>query len=70
MVRDNYLICPCCGKTLAIIKDESVLKGLVFFNTMPSRDGLTKALNEAHIELAAARREGNENHEREYCSFE
>lgn len=60
MVSENYLICPCCGKKIAMIEDEAALSGLVFLNHTPSKDEITKALNEAHIELAAARWEGND----------
>lgn len=60
MVSENYLICPCCGRKIAVIKDESVLNGLVFFNHTTSQDDITKALNKARIELAAARGEGND----------
>lgn len=56
----EYIVCPCCGRKIAMIKDESVLDGLVFLNHTTSEDEITKALNRAHIELAAARGEGND----------
>ena len=69
MANKQYITCPCCGRKIAIIKDESVVDGLVFLNTMPSDDGLNKALEKAHIELAAARKRGNEA-ETKNCSVE
>ena len=44
MVSENYLICPCCGKKIAMIEDEAALSGLVFFNHTPSKDEKTRRI--------------------------
>lgn len=69
MIIDNYIICPCCGKKIGMIKDEAVVNSLIFFNHKSSKDEIIKALNEAQIELAAARWEGNDE-KRENCFVE
>lgn len=55
-----YLTCPHCGKKIKVIGVEVEGNDLGSSNNMPSNDGLNKALEKAHIELAAARREGND----------
>ena len=55
-----YLTCPHCGEKFKVIGVEVDGNDLGSSNNMPSNDGLTKALEKAHIELAAARREGND----------
>ena len=32
MVKNNCIVCPCCGRKIAIVEDESALKWLVFYN--------------------------------------
>ena len=49
---------PCCGRKIMITEDGGEVTASVLCNN--NSEEITKALEKAHIELAAVRREGND----------